>query len=145
MSALSIQQPGKDVLFQFLLNEVLKKNDGSIHKMKNHLDQLATHFPEIDFSKLLETLTAGKRTKLKEFILKLIPHFHDNENVLYFLLNRQKEFNKFYRKPIVSKIFNELFKGGLSDAKAFLIRRFTQREFHHLLPLIDEKMALLEE
>ena len=113
--------------------------------MKNHLDQLTTHFPEIDFSKLLEAFAMGKKTKLKEIILKLIPYFHDNENVLYYLLNRQKELNKFYRKPIVSKLFKELFKGGLSDAKAFLIRKFTQREFHHLLPLIDEKMALLEE
>ncbi len=145
MSALSIQPLGKDVLFQFVLLEVLKKNSDSTHKLKTHLEQLATHFPEMNFSKLFESLAVGKRTKLKEVVLKLIPHFQDNENVLYFLLNHQKEFNKIYRKPIVSKLFKELFKGGLSEVKAFLIKRFSQREFHHLLPLVDKKMALLEE
>ena len=82
-------------------------------------------------------------TRVSRLLLPLIRYYRDNENVLFFLLNHCEEFDRLYQSSCLVQLLDQMFPGGASEAKEFLIQRYAQRGFHHLLATISQKMASL--
>lgn len=102
----------------------LKKNKASeliVHRMKVH--------------KLMK--------KASKLIFNLLADFKDDENVILFLVNHTVEFENVYGKGTFKKWMEDLYSEGLSQVRQFLLIRYAQRGFDHLLPLIEDKFALL--
>jgi hypothetical protein len=103
---------------------------------KQFLAECQTLPPLLD--KLIDNIA-----RVSHLLLSLILCYRDNENVLYFLLNRQEELDNLYHSSCLTHLFEQMYPGGVKEAKELLIKRYTIRGFHHLLAHINQKMAAL--
>ena len=94
-----------------------------------------------------KTLTQFKKLirSCRNPLLTMISIYHQNENVLYFLLRRQKDFNLFFGKITLKQTLDSLFKGGMEEAGRWLVKRYQQRKFDHLVPSIQAQLLHLTE
>lgn len=90
------------------------------------------------FDKLIDNIS-----KVSHLLLPLMASYRDNENVLFFILNRQEELDNLYHASCLAHLMQQMYPGGAKEAKEFLIHRYTQRGFHHLLAAINQKMNAL--
>jgi len=81
--------------------------------------------------------------EIRALLLDELITFRDDENVLFFLLRHQAEFDHVYSASMVSKTLETLFAEGLGAASNFLTGRFERRGFYHLIPLISQKIERL--
>lgn len=95
----------------------------------------------VHFQKTEVQMTQNMR-KLGNAISKMILHFRNNENVLFCLLQRQKELDDFYGAAFTQKIFKKMYR-NLDDARLFLIDAYSQREFKELIPEITTSINSL--
>lgn len=88
--------------------------------------------------KLIDNLT-----RVSRLLLPIILSYREDENVLFFLLSRQEEFDSLYQSSCLAHLLQQMYPGGLREAKDFLLKQYTKRGFDHLLALIDKKMVML--
>jgi hypothetical protein len=104
----------------------------------------ATTTQYVSFIRSYSQVTANV-TKLIQAIHELIPHFKDDENLLFFLLRHQQNLNRLYGKEFLSTLLLSLFPDGLQEMEEFLHTKYSARSFHHILPQISEHFAALRE
>jgi len=100
-----------------------------------------------DISSLLRALLEKMVNLLKrlaKMIAKIAVKFHENENVVYFLLMYKDRLDAIYKKGFVSQLFNKMFPEGIRKAEEFLSVKYLSRGFDQLIPLITQKFAELE-
>lgn len=89
----------------------------------------------------------GKMSKsllaYKNLITQAIEQFHDDENVLLFILKNHIQFDEAFGKSFVSATFQRRFPMGKSGTQEFLINRYHQRGFQKLESLIRKKIQEL--
>lgn len=82
-----------------------------------------------------------------KLFLKTLPvgikAFLQDENVLFFIVRHQKELDAAYGPEFTEKLISSSFSNGLPSAKLLLLKRYQERGFHHLLPVIEELFATL--
>lgn len=82
--------------------------------------------------------------RVVELIPQLMIQFKTNENVLFFLLKNQEELDKIYEPSFVRELCAEMFDGGLQEMAEFIVKRYRERGFFHLIPTIETQIAKLE-
>lgn len=71
---------------------------------------------------------------------ELLQYAHD-ENIIFFLLRRQVEFDTLFHAPYVAGLLEKMYRGGIDQAEQHLIRQYTKRGFEHLLPTLTQTFA----
>lgn len=82
--------------------------------------------------------------RISSAVAKNILKFAEDENVLFFVLRNQHVFNALYAPHFVRGIFDRLFS-HLDEAEEFLIKRYVQRGFDNLIPIISDKIRHLQQ
>ncbi len=81
--------------------------------------------------------------KMIYLLLKKLFEYRANENVIFFLVRNHELIEKLCGKAKTSFLLVSLFPKGIKEISTFLVERYTKRGFHHLIPLIQQKTALL--
>jgi hypothetical protein len=100
---------------------------------------------EIDFILLEESIEKVVRS-LKRFsrlTVKTIRLFRRDENVLFFLLKQQQALNTLFGEHFVAKVFKKMFTHGLPEGERFILKRYRDRGFEYLLPVIHSRFTEL--
>ncbi len=88
--------------------------------------------------KMLRRLAATLERIIKVAFWVVLRRFSDNENVLYFIVERRYEIEALSDHTFTERLFQNLFANGIDDARNFLINRYTLRGFKHYIPIIIE-------
>ncbi len=75
---------------------------------------------------------------LGEILRQMIAHFKEDENVIFFLLRHKEPLDSLYQEPFVRNCFEKIYPEGLRSVSQFLIARYTERGFVHLIPIIEK-------
>lgn len=78
----------------------------------------------------------------KNLLLKILRKFHENENVIFFLLRKKDLLNKLFDQIELKKLFNFFTKRN--DLIRLLITRFKSRGFDNLLSTIKQELFFYE-
>lgn len=101
--------------------------------------------PGTDYSvllKMIEKVTVSMHN-LERLIVRLLLQFQDDENVIFFLLRHQSQFDEVYGSHFVVNLFKQMYPNGVQEAGHFLLKRYAKRGFSHILPSIASKIATL--
>lgn len=109
---------------------------------RESLDQQVANF--IPLYQLLDKLVDNMRMASR-LILKIILQFKDNENVIYFLLRHQQEFNRVYKTHFVKKILEKMYPEGIKKAKDIVLEKYVKRGFGNLVEKIQALFVLVDE
>lgn len=118
-----------------------------LHRLREHLSLLALQLPaEHLLMKALQTALASaerppvepKLKRIASLLLKLLPLFQSDENVLFFLLKRQNEIDTLLGKKYIRKALLLLRPNDLLE---FLEKRYLARGFDHLIAHIHLAMG----
>lgn len=83
--------------------------------------------------------------KLAECASEVVFKFRNDENVIFFLLVYHHSLDTIYGKEFVLKCLRKMFaKKELSVVEDFLVFKYTERGFKHLIPVIHEKIEAIE-
>lgn len=82
--------------------------------------------------------------RLGKLITRLIQQFRDDENVVFFVLRHKESFDKAFGKRYVTKLFCRLYPKGLREAEHFLIKKYMDRSFDNITPMIKRLFTELE-
>lgn len=88
-----------------------------------------------DLPCVLEKLQSSSQ-KIKKEINKLFFFFSMDENVIFFMIRHHADFSGIFGSEFVSKTLQKMYRGGINEAKEFLIDAFTRRNFQEVLPVI---------
>lgn len=110
------------------------------HEQENHVTTTTLRYTTF-FRNIIHIHTTF--AKLARTVTHTIPQFHEDENLLFFLIRHQTEFNDTYEGGFLLNLLKSLFPGGLKQLETFLFTKYTARSFHHLLPIISEKLVQL--
>lgn len=94
------------------------------------------------FSALERASTATQR--LAKLIARLIPQFKQDENVLYYVVRHHQLLDKINGNRFTLKLFSKIFPKGIKEGHQFLIQKYTERGFDHLLAPIDSAIKEIE-
>ena len=75
---------------------------------------------------------------LGDVLKGLIPHFKEDENVIFFIIRHREALDSLYPKPFLRNCFEKIYPDGLRSVSKFLIERYTERGFGHLIPTIEK-------
>lgn len=76
-------------------------------------------------------------------IEKMLPQFTNNENVVLFLLKHQQTLAKLYGTNSLHNLLTKEFRGWKKEVSKFLEKKFAERGFSTLFPLIQNKLQEL--
>lgn len=82
-------------------------------------------------------------SKTSRLIVPITLSYRNDENVLYFLLNHREVLDNLYQSSFTANAFEQMYPGGVAEVKEFLLKKYTQRGFQHLLTTINQKIAVL--
>lgn len=91
----------------------------------------------------LEKMTFSLQ-RLSRILIRLLMNFKDDENVIFFLLRYKEQLDELYGPDSVIKLLQQMFPKGLQQAGHFLLKKYADRGFDNLLPLIKAKISELE-
>lgn len=80
---------------------------------------------------------------LQEPLIKLIPQFSDDENVILFMVRHQRPLDNIFGKAFTVNQLQEMHTSVQNSAQ-FLLNSFARRRFDQLLPIISQKIADIE-
>lgn len=108
----------------------LKQENHSVRKMP-------------DFSMLYQLLDRliDNINRASRLILRIIIHFRDDENVVYFLLRHKDALNDVYKTDFVTKLFRKMYPEGIEEAGQLLMKKYSERGFNNLLNTIATKIS----
>ena len=79
--------------------------------------------------------------RIGQHLLKEIPTYAHDENVIFFLLRHREEFDTLFVAPIVKELLDKMYRGGSAQAEQHLIRQYSKRGFENLLPQVTQAFA----
>jgi hypothetical protein len=79
--------------------------------------------------------------KFGNHLTKEITNHSHNENVIFFLLHHNLEFDTLFHAPYVMGLLDKMYRGGIDQAEQHLIRQYTKRGFENLLPRVIQTFA----
>lgn len=83
--------------------------------------------------------------RLANLVAEAIIKYHDDENVIFFLVRHHRDLGDLYENPsFVPKLLRKMFPKKLDGVQTFLTQSYQARGFHHLVPVIQEKLAEIE-
>lgn len=132
------------------------KNEVGMHREANQAWLIALQL--LDAIRLQDTSTKKTIHLLQSLFKKLdrstkrfarytanaICLFHNDENLLFFILRYKEDLDELYGEGFIAKILRKMFPRSLDKAKNFLMQKYTDRGFDHLIPIIQEKIEELK-
>lgn len=82
--------------------------------------------------------------KLARLVAKVLPRFHHNENVIFFLLRHAEQLDRVYGIQFVVNMLKKMFPRRPQKIHQFLLKKYLERGFDKLVPTIEHKLALLD-
>lgn len=82
--------------------------------------------------------------RLGKLIVRLIQQYRDDENVVFFVLRHKDAFDKVFGKRFLIKLFCRMYSKGLREAEQFLIKKYYERCFDNMGPMINRLFIELE-
>lgn len=82
--------------------------------------------------------------RLGKLIARLIPQFRDDENVIFFVLRHKDLFDKAFGKRFITKLLCRMYPKGLPEAEQFLTKKYMDRSFDNIMPMITRLFVELE-
>lgn len=82
--------------------------------------------------------------RLAKLIARLIHQFRDDENVIFYVLKHHQAFDALYGPRFVMKLMNRIYSKGLKEVHFFLVKKYQERGFDHLVPSIDKTIKAIE-
>lgn len=82
--------------------------------------------------------------RFAKLIARVIHQFRDDENVIFFLLRHNHQIDKLYGSRYINKLLCRMYPKGLREVRHFLSKKYTERNFEHLLPAISTMIAEIE-
>lgn len=82
--------------------------------------------------------------RLGKLTARLMQHYRDDENVVFFVLRHKDSFEKAFGKRFVTKLFCRMYPKGLSEAENFLVKKYKERSFENIAPVINRLFTELE-
>lgn len=89
--------------------------------------------------KNIEKKIYNRMQRFAKNLPSIIKKFSDNENVIFFILRHKEDFEKLFDESFVLNLIKVNYTHGLSDVKQMLLKNYSERGFHQLLPIIIEK------
>jgi hypothetical protein len=129
----STKRENKDIL-------TLRRSTAKVWQQATSIQELI--ISDTPFEKELDN-TANAIRSLPHLTMPILYLFHDDENVLFFLLRHEKEWKQYAGKRFVPNLLRKLFPQGIEEAEGWMMKRYAVRGFIDLLPVIQEKMALM--
>ncbi len=84
--------------------------------------------------------------RVSRLILKILFRYREDENVLFFLLGHQRDFDFLYQTEFVLKILKKMYpRGGVKEVKELLEKKYAERGFYGLVETISERVAFLDD
>jgi hypothetical protein len=83
--------------------------------------------------------------RIAKLALQMTQHFQRDENVIFFLMRNQEKLDMLYGRKFTKKLLLKMFPDGLEEVQAFLIKKYSLRNFDHLIPLIRKKIIYLND
>jgi hypothetical protein len=112
--------------------DAIKKAENCRYFLKSNQEESAKCFEVIkDFLNLIS-----------KCVFSEILYFHENENILYFLLRNQIEIDSLFGSRLVATTFERL--GGIQETCQVILDKYSLRGFHHLLPFILQQSEVLQ-
>jgi len=106
------------------------------------LQHIAQKPPLSLFKESFELLKQQFKSTLTIFFNSL-PHFKDDENILFFLVDQQERLDRSFGAKTTLHLVEKIFPEGIKNAEHFLLERYTARGFTHITAQIPEKFAAL--
>lgn len=75
--------------------------------------------------------------KIQQLLSKLFLQFETDEKVLLFLMQNHLAIDDIYQSPFVAKLFSKIFSDGVVEAEKYLIKQYSHKGYHQLLPQIS--------
>lgn len=82
--------------------------------------------------------------RLGKLIVRLIQQFREDENVIFFVLRHKESFEKAFGKRFINKLFGRMYPKGLREVEHFLIKKYRDRSFDNIIPMISRLFNELE-
>ena len=82
--------------------------------------------------------------RFARLIVRLLPQFRDDENVIFFVLRHHEKFDALYGSKFINRLFYRMYPKGPKEAGFFLTQKYLHRGFDNLLPLVASKISELE-
>lgn len=109
--------------------------------------QAKDHLHEDNHRKILLHYFEKANTSLQRFskvIVRIVPQFRDDENVVFCILRNKEKLDRLHGPRFVAKMLGRMYSKGLKEAHHFLSRKYAERGFDHLLPVITKKISEVE-
>lgn len=88
--------------------------------------------------------TSSAMQRFAKLMARIAVQFRDDENVLFCILCYKESLDKLFGNRFVSKLLLRMYPKGLHEAQHYLTRRYAERGFDNILPVIAVKIAELE-
>lgn len=82
--------------------------------------------------------------RFAKLIARVIHQFRDDENVIFFVLRHKQQIDKLYGRRFTFKLLCRIYPKGLREARLFLTKRYMERCFDNLPPIISTMISELE-
>lgn len=137
----------------FFFSNSQDPNESEINTLLKHIDRTINYciegIEQIDQKDISEFHSKMKKMeqalqKTARGIIKFLPPFYQDENVIFFLLRSREKLNNIYGDRFIANLFKEMFPQGPEKAKQLLIKKYSKRGFQHLLPMIISHISALE-
>lgn len=82
--------------------------------------------------------------RLSRLVMRSTLLYHNDENVIFFLLHNREKLDALYNPGHVASLFRKMFPKGTQEVGQFLLKRYEERGFDNLIPIIKKKIAELK-
>lgn len=100
---------------------------------------------EINIIRFKQAMQKLKRTleKMNALLEELLLHCQEDENLMFFIIKNHHEIDSIYKSGTSLKWVYAMLPADAS-LKQFLVQRYSERNLSNLLPLIEEKVAEIQ-
>lgn len=82
--------------------------------------------------------------RFSKLAARLIHQFREDENVIFFVVRHHQRFDRLYGNRFVYKLLNRMYQKGLRETQQVLVKKYTERGFDNILPIIQTNLAEIE-
>lgn len=88
--------------------------------------------------------TQRSTLRLINLTAQITSNYKNDENVIFFLLRHQKSLNALRENQFILSLLKKMFRENLETMRKFLVKRYSERGFIHLLPFINQSVEQLQ-
>ncbi|MCB1181359.1 MAG: hypothetical protein KDK55_04995 [Chlamydiia bacterium] len=144
----------KSLLFQFILKELFSfSKTQSLSKLHAYLTLYLEHHPskkDLRLLKAVERVLQGQKVDqsietIQELILAKILTYSKDETIIFFLFKHFESMNSLGLSFDIRSIFEKMFIHGVDEAAEFVVERYTEKGYPHVVFFIENKRRAINQ